>query len=90
MTIVAGPDSLWLTLFGSEDPCPGDPTVVRIDPADGSAVTPIATGVPSLGKGGLWATDDAVSRSDTRHVPDPHRSGNERGRRDDHRPTRDG
>jgi DNA-binding beta-propeller fold protein YncE len=60
MTIVAGPDSLWLTLFGSEDLAPGEPTVVRIDPSDGSAVTEIATGVASLGKGGLWATDDAV------------------------------
>ena len=39
MTIVAGPDSLWLTLFGSEDLAPDEPTVVRIDPADGSAVT---------------------------------------------------
>ena len=37
-----------------------EPTVVRIDPADGSAVTEIATGVASLGKGGLWAKDGAV------------------------------
>jgi len=59
-TIVAGPDSLWVTLFGSEDLEPGDATVVRIDPADGSAVTEIATGAASLGKGGLWAADDAV------------------------------
>ena len=60
MTIVAGPDSLWATLFGSEDAAPDEPTVVRIDPTDGSAVTEIATGVASLGKGGLWATDEAV------------------------------
>ena len=59
-TIVAGPDSLWATLLGSEELTPGDPTVVRIDPADGSAVTEIATGAASLGKGGLWATDGAV------------------------------
>jgi hypothetical protein len=59
-TIVAGPDSLWATLLGSEELTPGQPTVVRIDPADGSAVTEIATGAASLGKGGLWATDDAV------------------------------
>ena len=39
---------------------PDEPTVVRIDPTDGSAVTEIATGVASLGKGGLWATDEAV------------------------------
>jgi streptogramin lyase len=59
-TIVAGPDGLWATLFGSEDPAPDEPTVVRVDPADGSAVTEIATGAGSLGKGGLWATDEAV------------------------------
>ena len=59
-TIVAGPDGLWATLYGSEDAPPDEPTVVRIDPADGSAVTEIATGVASLGKGGLWATDEAV------------------------------
>ena len=59
-TIVAGPDSLWATLFGSEEPAPDEPTVVRIDPNDGSAVTEIATGAGSLGKGGLWAADDAV------------------------------
>ena len=60
MVIVAGPDSLWATLFGSEDAAPDEPTVLRIDPTDGSAVTGIATGVASLGKGGLWATDEAV------------------------------
>jgi streptogramin lyase len=59
-TIVAGPDSLWVTLFGSEDLAPGEATVVRIDPDDGSTVTEIATGAASLGKGGLWATDEDV------------------------------
>ena len=59
-TIVAGPDSLWVTLFGSEDLAPDEATVVRIDPDDGSAVTGIATGAASLGKGGLWATDEDV------------------------------
>jgi hypothetical protein len=59
-TIVAGGDSLWATLLGSEELAPGQPTLVRIDPADGSAVTEIATGAASLAKGGLWASDDAV------------------------------
>ena len=35
---------------------PDEPAVVRIDPADGAAITEIATGAGSLGKGGLWAT----------------------------------
>ena len=89
-SIVAGPDSLWATLFGSEEPAPDEPTVVRIDPTDGSAVTEIATGAASLGKGGLWADRRGCLGPRPRHVPHAHRSGNERGRRDDHRPARHG
>lgn len=58
--IVVGPDSLWVTLFGSEEPASDETTVVRIDPTDGSAVTEIATGAASENLGGLWATEDAV------------------------------
>lgn len=58
--IVAGPDSLWVTLFGAEEVAPDEPTVVRIDPADGSVLAEIATGAASENVGGLWATDDAV------------------------------
>lgn len=61
-TIAVGPDSLWVTLYGSDDETPSedDPTVVRIDPADGSIVTEIATGAWSGNSGGLWAEADAV------------------------------
>jgi len=59
-TIVSGPDRLWATLYGPDELGTDEPTVVRIDPNDGSAITEIATGAGSLGKGGLWATDDAV------------------------------
>lgn len=59
-TVVIGPDSLWVTLFGAEEVAPEEPTVVRIDPADGSVLAEIATGAASENLGGLWATDDAV------------------------------
>lgn len=58
--VVAGPDSLWVTLFGGEDVDPDEPTVVRIDPDDGTNVIEIATGAASENQGGLWATADAV------------------------------
>ena len=58
--IAAGPDSLWVTLFGAEEMEADEPTVVRIDPADGSKVVEIATGAASANQGGLWATADAV------------------------------
>jgi hypothetical protein len=58
--IVAGPDSLWVTLFGAEEVPPDEPTVVRIDPTDGTVLAEIATGAASENVGGLWATDDAV------------------------------
>jgi hypothetical protein len=59
-TIVAGPDSLWVTLFGGPDVEPDQPTVVRVDPADGSVLAEVATGAASENLGGLWAADDAV------------------------------
>ncbi len=59
-TVVIGPDSLWVTLFGAEEVAPDEPTVVRIDPTDGSVLAEIATGAASENLGGLWATDDAV------------------------------
>jgi virginiamycin B lyase len=58
--VVAGPDSLWVTLFASEDIAADEPTVVRIDPADATNVVEIATGATSENAGGLWATADAV------------------------------
>lgn len=61
-TIAVGPDSLWVTLYGNDEQTPSedDPTVVRIDPADGSIVTEIATGAWSGNSGGLWAEAEAV------------------------------
>jgi sugar lactone lactonase YvrE len=59
-TVAIGPDSLWVTLFGAEEVAPDEPTVVRIDPTDGSVLAEIATGAASENLGGLWATDDAV------------------------------
>lgn len=59
-TIVVGQDSLWVTLFGAEEVAPDEPTVVRVDPTDGSVLAEIATGAASENLGGLWAVDDAV------------------------------
>jgi hypothetical protein len=58
--VAAGPDSLWVTLFAAEDVAADEPTVLRIDPTDGTNVVEIATGATSENQGGLWATTDAV------------------------------
>ena len=88
-TIVSGPDSLWATLYRLGGARAGRADRRPHRPDDGSAVTEIATGAGSLGKGGLWATDEAVG-SALLTIPEADRSGNERGRRDDHRPGRHG
>ena len=59
-TVVIGPDSLWVTLFGAEEVAPDQPTVIRIDPSDGAVLAEVATGAASENLGGLWATDSAV------------------------------
>jgi hypothetical protein len=59
-TMVAGPDSLWVTLFGGEGMDPALPTVIRVDPSDGTVLAEIATGAAPENLGGIWATDDAV------------------------------
>jgi streptogramin lyase len=59
-TIVTGPDSLWVTLYGGEDIDPALPTVLRIDPGDGAVLAEVATGAASEDLGGIWATEDAV------------------------------
>lgn len=60
--IFAGPDSLWVTLHGSDDaePAATDPTVIRIDPSDGTILAEIPTGAPVGTDGELWAGDEAV------------------------------
>lgn len=61
-SLAAGSDSLWLTLFGPEEPVPSatDPTVARIDPETGHVLAEIATGATSGSSGGLVAADDGV------------------------------
>ena len=59
-TVVIGPDSLWVTLFGAEEVAPDEPTVVRIDPTDGFVLAEIATGA------GAWETSAACGRPTTR------------------------
>lgn len=61
-SVSVGSDSLWLTLFGPEEPAASatDPTVVRIDPETGQVVAEIATGATSGSSGGLVAADDGV------------------------------
>lgn len=59
--IFAGPDSLWITLHGSDaEPAADDPTVIRVDPSDGTILAEIATGAPVGTDGELWAGDEAV------------------------------
>ena len=55
--VVAGPDSLWVMLQGSEESAPDATTVVRIDPEEGAVLAEIATGAAAWE---LWAADDAV------------------------------
>jgi hypothetical protein len=60
--VIAGPDSLWVTLHGTAEARPeaDDPTVARVDPDDGTVIAEIATGAGSGTSGSLWAEVDAV------------------------------
>ncbi|HEY6608657.1 MAG TPA: hypothetical protein VI277_05620 [Candidatus Limnocylindria bacterium] len=60
--VIAGPDSLWVTLHGTAEARPeaDDPTVARVDPDDGTVIAEIATGAGSGTSGSLWAEADAV------------------------------
>lgn len=55
--IAIGPDAMWVSLYGTQDarPDPEEPTLVRLDLADGAVVARIATG------GGIFGGDVAAS-----------------------------
>lgn len=59
--VVVGPDSLWVSLYGSDDaePAEGEPTIVRIDPASG-AVLAYLVADPIRLAGGIHADATAV------------------------------
>jgi hypothetical protein len=60
-TVVVGPDSVWVSLFGTADAAPGagDPTIARIDPTSGDVVATIVT-EPIGNVGGIAADETAV------------------------------
>lgn len=55
--VSVGPDSVWVTLQGSEEMAPDEPSVVRIDPDDGSVLAEIPTGAAVMH---VWPDADAV------------------------------
>ena len=60
--IVAGPDSLWVSLHGANDDtaAAGDTQLVRIDPDSGEVTAEFAVGGSPLSGVEAWAGDDAV------------------------------
>jgi hypothetical protein len=64
--VVAGPDSLWVSLYGDcaphegcDPPPAGEPSVLRIDPATGETIAAISTGAIGI-SGGIYADGVAV------------------------------
>jgi hypothetical protein len=57
-TVAAGPDDLWVSLYGVDTPAPapGDPTIIRIDPDTGEVTASVVT--DPLGKFGDIAADE--------------------------------
>ncbi len=60
--VVIGEDALWVSLLGEHGTSagPADPTVVRIDPADGAITAEVATGGSLEVTGCMAATEDAI------------------------------
>jgi hypothetical protein len=60
--IVAGPDSLWVSLHGANDDTasPGDVQLIRIDPGTGQVTAEFEIGGSPLSGVEGWAGDDAV------------------------------
>ena len=66
--ITAGPDSLWVTLYGGdeEQAGAGDPQVVRLDPETGEVIAEIAVGGSPRGGVDVLAGEDGVWVRSTR------------------------
>jgi hypothetical protein len=60
--IVAGPDSLWVSLHGANDDtaAPGDTQLVRIDPDTGEVLAEFEIGGSPLSGVEAWAGEDEV------------------------------
>lgn len=60
--IVAGPDSLWVSLHGADgdEAGAGDTQLVRVDPASGDVLAEFAIGGSPRGGVEIWAGEDRV------------------------------
>lgn len=60
--LAIGEDALWVSLLGEHGSSagPNDPTIVRIDPADGQVTASVATGGSVEVSGGVTASPDAI------------------------------